>query len=152
MARKTKQITIQNEGRDKGKHFLITEMSAALGADWVLKIFSILGPTLAEQDQDILKQGMAGLARIGLKSILRIPQERSKPLLDELLGCIQRIEDVRHPFPRLIVIDPLNPDGDDIEEISTFYFLYGEVFELMTGFSLAAWIVESQAAALADQE
>lgn len=153
MSRKTKMFTVpgtfadERGFRDCGKTFQITEMSAARGAEWATRVFLAVANTNVDLPPGVIGSGMEGVARMGLRALFSIPYERASPLLAELIGCVRRVEDPRHPFPRTLVIDPGNPDGDDVQEIATTFLLYGEVFELMSGFSVAAWIAESQAAA-----
>lgn len=147
MARNTKIVVVPQEGRDKGKQFLITEMSAAQGAEWATRVFLALANVNVDLPDGVIGAGMEGMARIGMRALFKIPYAQARPLLNDLLSCVKRIEDARQPFPRPLVIDPANPDGDDVQEMGTYFFLYGEVFEILTGFSIAAWIADSQAAA-----
>jgi hypothetical protein len=150
MARNTKVVTVSAPGRDQGKHFLITEMSAVQGTEWAIRVFLALANANVDLPDGVIVSGMEGMVRVGLRALFKIPYEQARPLLADLMRCIQRVEDLRHPFPRALVADPGNPDGDDIQEIGTSFFLQGEVFEVLTGFSIAAWIAESRAEAEAE--
>jgi hypothetical protein len=126
------------EGRDKGKHFLITEMSAAQGESWAYRAVLALMNSNAEMPKDFEKTGMAGLAQMGIRGLVGLPWFVAEPLLEEMMSCVQIIPD----FPKYKIPRPLNPDAGqenhDIEEIKTRMELRLEIFKLHVDFSQAA--------------
>ena len=137
--RRQKSVTIDAEGRDKGKTFLLTEMSAAAAEDWAARAFLMLAHSAIDFPVGIQNTGMAGIAEIAhLLGGVQFPE--LKPLMDDLLGCVQRVEDPNRPFPRAI-------DNEDIEEVSTRQFLRREVIDLHVNFLLGATILNLIAAA-----
>ena len=132
MARKHATIRISKEGRDKDKVFYLTEMPAMQIEQWATKI--LLGAIKggATIPEGIENQGLAGLVYIGLNAVTKIDYNEAAPLLREMLECVE------------IVPDPSKPDfrrsdiANDIEEVATLVTLREAIFELHTGFSLAA--------------
>lgn len=136
--RKTKEVLISAPGRDKGKLFQITEMSATKAENWAMRAFLAMNRNGVDMPADIQMAGMIGLAFVGIKSLVSMKFEDAEPLMKEMMDCVTY-------FP-----DPKNRDifrgfgsqypmvEDDIEEVSTRAFLKSEVFELHTGFTFAA--------------
>lgn len=132
MARRTAVSVIDADGRDKGKRFLITEMSASQAERWAVRAFLAMGATGIEIPDDIKEAGLAGLAALGVQAMGFIPFEAAEPLLAEMFDCIQFVPDPANPtFTRPLI-------EDDIEEVATRLKLRKDVIELHTGFSLAA--------------
>lgn len=120
MARKVNQFTVEKEGRDKGKTFVITEMSAVQAHEWATKaIFAILN-TGIDMPDDLAQMGLPGLAVMGIGAIPNIPHAVAKPLLDELMTCVQiKVEKTtRALYP------------DDFEEVTTIFDLQREVLSM----------------------
>lgn len=130
--RKTAMIPIKEAGRDKGKVFLITEMSAEQGEDWAMRVLLALMQSNVQVPEGFLELGMAGLAEMGLKALSGITWGLAKPLMEELMSCITIIPDSRKTH----VSRSLVPD--DIEEIATRAKLKWEVLHLHVDFSKAA--------------
>jgi len=103
--RKVIDVTITEDGRDKGKTFVLTEMPASQ----------------AEKVGQRMAFAMALAASSGDAS-------RLEALMDEVMRCVQ----VRPDPARPEIIRPLVED--DIEEIETRVRLRREVAELHTGF------------------
>jgi hypothetical protein len=131
MARKTLTYAVQNDGRDAGKHFLLTEMPASQAERWAIRAFLAMAKGGIELPDGIEQSGMAGIAKAGLGLLLKIPYEDALPLLDEMMGCVQIIP---NPNNRSVVRDLLE---DDIEDVMTRFKLRKEVFGLHMDFSLA---------------
>lgn len=133
MARKKLNFTA-TEGRDKGKNFTITEMSAMDIEDWAGEAFFLLIGAGVEIPDDVAQMGLAGLMTMGLEVLGRVPYKAAKPLLDRMLDCV-----VYHP-------DPANPNvtvsltqpGVEIEEVKTLFTLRKLVWGLHTDFLSAA--------------
>ena len=130
--RKEKDVTIVREGRDKGKTFHLKEMPAAQTVDWAYRALGAMTRTGLEIPQHIIDLGIAGVVAMGLKALFGVPFGEAKPLLDELIGCVTRIESAI-PQGRPLV-------ENDIEEPLTISQLHSEVLELHTGFSVAAYL------------
>lgn len=116
-------------GRDCGKKFRVTEMSAYQAQWWAVRAMLAGGKTV-DLPPDALDGGMAGLATLGVKFVFSLPADDAKPLLDELLACVQYVSDAG------VATAILTGDGSQIEDPQTFFKLYAKVFELHTGFSL----------------
>lgn len=126
MALKTKQITIEN-GRDKGRVFLITEMSAAHADNWAMRALIALANGGVDLGDLSPQQGMMGMAGVALDALGRLKADDAIPLLNELLGCVQIIPEGGRPRP-------LNMDFNDVEDFTTLWRLRKEVFALHTDF------------------
>ncbi len=128
MARSTKDVTITAEGRDKGKVFRLTEMSAAAGERWAIRAVLALGHAGYQVPDNFLGGGMAVLASIGFSALLRIDFHDAEPLLNEMMACVTCVTD-----PASGIVRPLI--DDDTEEVATRLFLRDEVAALHVGFS-----------------
>ena len=139
--RKTIDVTIDADGRDKGKSFKVTELPAAQAEAWAIRAMGVMFKSGVEIPESALSTGMAGIATYGIRSLLAGPYGDVGPLLDEIMSCVTRIE------PAIPNGRPLTPD--DVEEVSTRFRLRDEVIKLHTGFSPAAALLEMAAATLA---
>ena len=128
MARKTKPITIEAEGRDKGKTFLLTEMPSSQGQKWAMRALFAIANSGAEVPAEAQAEGMAGLVRFGFRALIGVEFANAEPLADELFGCVQIMTE--SGVARF-------PEEEDVEEVETRIFLHAEVFSLHTGFSFA---------------
>jgi len=133
MARRTQTITISKEGRDKGKVFVLTEMSADKSERWALRALFLLGSTGALLPDGAIDSGMAGIAAAGLQALFKIPFDLVEPLLDEMFECVQYQHNPGHPLQSLF-----KGDACQIDEVTTRLQLRTALLELHTGFSLAA--------------
>lgn len=119
--RKTLTVTIDDENRDKGKIFVVTEMDAWHAEKWAGRLLFAAMNAGVEIPDGISQAGMAGLATLGIQALTRIPFEAAEPLLDEMMDCVQI-----QPSPsvtRALI-------GDDIEEVSTLIRLRRETLKL----------------------
>ncbi|MEX3614235.1 MAG: hypothetical protein VB141_10900 [Burkholderia gladioli] len=123
--RKTATITIDAEGRDKGKVFVITELSAYDSEEWAGRALFALMNAGVEIPENIAEAGLAGVAALGIQSLTRLPFEAAKPLLDKMLECIQ-IQPSSSVVRNLI-------EGD-VEEVATLIRLRKEVLGLHLDF------------------
>lgn len=130
--RKTSNYTVEAEGRDHGKVFVITEMSAADAEDWAFRVMLALMANNVDLPEGFETLGMAGLAQIGLKSLSGLKHADAKPLLNELFRCVQIRTDPKNPQVIRDFID------DDTEEVMTRVNLRMEVLKLHIDFSQAA--------------
>lgn len=129
MARKTLNYTVTDEGRDKGKTFLITEMSASQAERWAMRAFLAMAQGGVEVPEEMVKAGFAGLAKYGLTMISKLPFDTADALMREMFECVTLKTD--SGFNRDLV-------EDDIEEIGTRLKLRLAVLELHGTFSKAA--------------
>ena len=125
MARKTLDITITDEkSRDFKKEFRITELDAERAEDWAIRAFmglSVGGVVLPTS----IPKTLPGLAMLGVQTLGRIPYEMARPLLNEMMSCVQVITSsgaVRKAA------------AGEIEEFSTLLELRKQVIEVHTGF------------------
>lgn len=115
------QITFNGVGgRDAGKQFQITEMSARAGHTWATRAILAMMSAGVEIPEDLADKGMAGLAVVGLKALGKVPPHVAIPLMDELLDCVT------------IVMPAATRKwiNDDFEEIATIFQLQKAVFSM----------------------
>lgn len=130
MARQTKVVVIDSEGRDKSKVFVITELPARQAQRLATRAFIAMARAGIEIPEEISQLGVAGIIQIGIQTLARMSFEEADAISNELLACVQ----IR-PSPS--VTRPLidnSSEGDDIEEVATRFRLIKEVYELHTSF------------------
>ena len=139
MARNTKVIQITSQGRDRGKTFVLKEMPADQAERWAFRMLLALASGGSKIPDGALESGMAGLAvtmpafiAVGLRSLAGLKYEDVRPLLDEMMECVQY-----QPPNGLPAQDLLDGEYGQIEEVSTRLQLRYEVLQLHVGFSLA---------------
>ena len=145
MARKTKPYRVETEGRDKGKLFLLSEMPSEQAEAWAMRALLALMDSGVDIPENAFELGMAGFAEIGFKALAKLKWEVAQPLLTEMFECVTIIPDPSKTH----VSRPLIPD--DVEEIATRLHLRMEVFELHTGFSIAAGLSTSPVAGMVNR-
>ena len=138
MARRTASVLINQEGRDRGDVFTLTEMPAEAATWWAIRALQLLVRSGTDVPPHLLSMGWAGFVTLGIGTVLgglgKAPPHDVKPLLDELLTCVTTLQkataqvEVRH-WPVI---------KSQIEEPTTFFQIYEEVVSLHLGFSLAA--------------
>lgn len=149
--RRTKLLTIKEADpnyRDNGKVFLITEMPADQGEQWANRFLLAMANAGAELPDELMNSGMAGLASIGVaasfaQALQKIKYETVKPLLDEMMACVQTRQLEQNPW--MAILSGVNCQ---IEEFPTFWTLRLAWIELHTGFSPGA-VAPTTAAPLA---
>lgn len=132
MARKEIYYTVEDNGRDLGKMFFIREMSATQAEWWAIRAGMAMARSGVELPDNFADMGIAAMAGTGLKMVSQIPPQEAKPLLDELMDCVQRVPDASNQNIKRKLIE------DDIEEITTRLKLRMEVFKLHVDFFNAA--------------
>ena len=121
--RRTEIVEIA-EGRDAGKKYQITEMSAEAAEWWAFRALQAIAGADAELN---LQAPLADMAAQGIKALAKVHPEQARPLLDEMMGCVQiLVPATQKPRPLL--------DGD-IEDVKTRFMLRKAVMELHLGFS-----------------
>ncbi len=132
--RKTKDVVITADNRDRGKIFTLKEMSAYDADRWANRALLALMNHGAELPDNAATAGLAGLAAAGIHALAKLPAETVQPLLDELLvKCVTYQHSPKVP-PQAIFLN----DACQIEEIPTFWTLRIAVLELHTDFLSAA--------------
>ena len=126
MARKETTF-VADTGRDTGKQFLITEMSASQAENWAFRVILAIGNAGIEIPEGLAAQGMSGLLAIGYMNLLKIPFEAAEPLLNEMMDCVQIIPSVN--VKRKLF-------EDDIEEVITRLQLRKSIWDLHMDFFL----------------
>lgn len=137
--RKTLTYMVDSEGRDHGKTFLLTEMSAVKAEDWAIRVMLALGASNVEIPEGALQLGMASLAEIGLKKLFAIDAAIVRPLLSELMECAEFVPNPQKPQVKL----QYPAFENQVEEAKTLLMLKWEVLKLHLDFSLAAGLSES---------
>jgi hypothetical protein len=141
MARKTLTYVVGSDGRDKGKTFLLTEMPATKAEDWAIRAMMALGAANVEVPDGALHLGMAALMEIGLKKLFAIDAPTLKPLLAELMECVEYVPNPQKPQVKL----PYPTFEGQVEEVATLLTLKWEVLKLHVDFSRAAGLSGSLA-------
>lgn len=131
MARKISRVTISAEGRDKGKTFVITELSADQGERWAIRLVQGLIQSGANISEDALHAGMAGIAAVGIGAIGGVSWATLEPLLNEMFDCIQY--EHKPNLPLQSIFPGVN---SQIEEMATRVSLRLAWMELHLGFSV----------------
>ncbi|KCB33735.1 hypothetical protein ACLQ9R_01465 [Bordetella hinzii] len=129
MARKQKTVTITEDGRDKGKVFILTELSAYEAEEWAGRALFALMNAGVQIPDNIAEAGLAGVATLGMAALTKLPYDSAKPLLDKMMACVE-IQPSANVTRRLI--------ADDIEEVATLLTLRKHVLGLHMDFSMAA--------------
>jgi hypothetical protein len=129
MSRHTRTITIEDEGRDQAKVFILTEMPATAAEKWATQaIYLLTQAGVPVSDEARAAGGMQALAATPLNGIgqLRALQD---PSLDAWWDCVKYLHKPNHP-PQ-----PIHQGAMcQIEEIKTIAFLRMEVLRLHTDF------------------
>jgi hypothetical protein len=130
--RKTAKYVVAEEGRDKGKTFIITEMPASKAEAWAVKAILALMEGNVQIPEGFENMGMAGMAEIGIRALSGLKWEVAEPLLNEMWQCVQIMPD---PARTNIIRDLIE---EDIEEVMTRIKIRLEIWNLHTDFLKAA--------------
>ena len=126
MARKEIPFIVETEGRDKGKEFLITEMSAWDADSLAQDIFRAMGDSnYSSIPRDVIAMGCAGLATVGLSVISASSPEVARQLRDRLMSTVDIIITNDGQRQQRKVNGSL-----DFEEVSTIRSLLDKVFQV----------------------
>ncbi len=116
---------VATKGRDQGKHFHITEMSAANAEAWAAQaLFAVMNAGVEMPDG----AGLADLMENWQGALARVKYQDAKPLLDEMMTCVKAIPTPSQPNIMRPLID------EDIEEVATRIQLRKAVLDLHTEF------------------
>lgn len=128
MARATLNYTVTDDGRDKGKVFVLTELPASQAESWALRSLLALMSGGVEVPAGFERMGMAAMAEVGIKALSQLKWEVAEPLLNEMWQCVQVMPDPARPHVVRRLIE------EDIEEVMTRVKLRAEIWKLHTGF------------------
>lgn len=125
MARKEIPFIVEEEGRDKGKEFVITEMSAWDADSLAQDIFRAMGESnYTGIPADVIAMGCAGLATVGLSVISASSPEVAHKLRDRLMATVEVV--ITHDGNR----NRRKVNGSiDFEEVSTIRTVLDKVFQ-----------------------
>lgn len=134
--RKIEEFTVTDEGRDKGKTFVLTEMDAMRAEKWAMRVLLLA----VQSGVDIpAVSGMAGVAIAGIQTLTRLRFEDAEPLLDEMMTCVTiRPAPTDRDPAKAMITRPLFPG--DIEEVGTIIRLREKIVDLHLGFSIADYL------------
>lgn len=124
MSLKSKTITIEG-GRDNGKKFIIHEMPAAKVDEWAMRALMALAGAGVEVPE--ANEGMMGLAKVAFSALGNVPYEKARPLLNELIDCVEYVPSGGTPRP-------IDLNIGDIEDFTNIWKLRKEVFNLHIDF------------------
>ncbi len=138
MARKTSTYVVEDEGRDKGKMFILNEMPSSQAEKWAIRVFLAMSRSGVDIPDDISSRGIAGIAIMGIKALGNMNFYDAEPLLDEMFSMISFVPDPNKPTIKrgYMGVGPLIED--DIEEPITRLKLRKEILMLHINFSTAA--------------
>lgn len=125
---KSKTITIDQEGRDKGRSYILTEMPALKAEKWARHAIAAMSREDLDARGEIQQLGMLGFVLVGMQALAGGKIDQVDALMDDMLPQIKIVEEA--------VTRPLGGDGD-IWELSTLYRLRKELIELHMGFTFA---------------
>ena len=130
MARKTKDLVIA-DGRDKGKTFLITEMSVIDADSWANRaLLAMLRGGVDVGNVNFADVNTAGgmleLAKVAIAGLGNMQEQIATDLLNELLGCAKIVPS--GGSPRDILLD------SDIESIKTLWQIRKEAIMIHIDF------------------
>lgn len=126
MARKEIPFIVEEDGRDKGKEFLITEMSAWDADTLAQDIFRAMGDSnYSSIPADVIAMGCAGLATVGLSVISASSPEVARQLRDRLMSTVDIVITNDGQRQQRKVNGSL-----DFEEVSTIRSLLDKVFQV----------------------
>ena len=120
MSRNTLIYTVQMQGRDFGKTFVLTEMAAKPAFNFAVRVAAAMINGGAPLPDDLKRSGWPALAVAAITGMRYMRADDVIEFGDELMSCVQKKEEkgVRPLF-----------EGD-IEEFSTYGLLQKAVFEL----------------------
>jgi hypothetical protein len=140
MARKTSTFTVQKEGRDNGKVFVLEELPAAQAERWAMRAFLALAKSGVNIPDDIARRGLAGVAMLGLQVLCGLSFTDAEPLLFEIMRCAQYVPDPTRPAVTL----PYPQFEGQVEEVETLLDLRMEVLKLHIDFFTIAARLKSR--------
>jgi hypothetical protein len=139
--RRIATVVVTTEGRDKGKTFKLTEMSADAAERWALRALLLMANAGAKLPEGTLENGMAGIAATlpgliiqGMRSLAGLTYTPEvEALLSDMMACVQFVPPGVGLPPQTL----FQGDACQIEEVRTRLFLRTEVLKLHMDPSLA---------------
>jgi hypothetical protein len=128
MPRAATTYTVTDNGRDKGKVFVLTELPASQAEAWAMRALLALTNAGVDIPVGFERMGMAGMAQVGIRALGGLKWEVAEPLLAEMWQCVQFQPDPSKPN----ILRPVFEE--DIEDISTRIKLRAEVWKLHADF------------------
>lgn len=126
MARKEIPFIVEDDNRDKGKEFIITEMSAWDADTLAQDIFRAMGESnFSGIPADVITMGCAGLATVGLSVISASSPDVAHMLRDRLMSTVEIV--ITHDGKR--TRRKVN-GAIDFEEVSTIRSVLDKVFKV----------------------
>jgi hypothetical protein len=133
MARTVQNYSIQDQGRDFGKVFRLTEMPAARAEAWAMRALLAIMQGNVDLPEGFERLGMAGMMQVGLvRGLMQLKWDVAEPLLEEMWSCVQIIPDPSKPNIVRNLIE------EDIEEVTTRVKIRAELWKLHGDFWKAA--------------
>jgi hypothetical protein len=132
MPRKTTRLTVSEEGRDKGKTFVLNELPADQAERWFIRALFAISKSDADVKPEMIAGGAATFAAWGIPALLQADYTDVEPLLDEMWQCIKYQHSPKVPLQNIA-------DGENspIEEVATRFALRVAVLQLHLGFFIA---------------
>lgn len=126
MSRKEIPFVVMENNRDKGKEFIITEMSAWDADSLAQDIFRAMGESnYTGIPADVIAMGCAGLATVGLSVISASSPDVARILRDRLMDTVEIV--ITHEGKR----NQRKVNGViDFEEVSTIRTVLDKVFQV----------------------
>lgn len=124
MARKTCRVTIEADGRDKGKTFVVTELPALDIERWTVRLVLALGKNGVNLPGVQADSGFAGIAGVLWALMAQVSPEEAETLMAKMLDGL-KIDEGK--IVRELVTD-------DVEEPETLLQLRMAWVELHAGF------------------
>jgi len=124
MARKTTRLTIESEGRDKGKTFVITELPALDIERWTVRLVLALGKNGVNLPGVQADSGFAGIAGVLWALVAQVSPDEAESLMATMLAGL-KIDEGK--ITRDLV-------ADDIEEPETLLQIRMAWVDLHSGF------------------
>jgi len=124
MARKTSRVTIDEDGRDKGKTFVVTELAALDIERWTVRLVLALGKNGISLPNVQVDSGFAGIAGVLWALMAQVSPEEAETLMATMLEGL-KIDEGK-------IIRELM--ADDVEEPETLLQLRMAWVDLHAGF------------------
>lgn len=126
MSRKEIPFIVTKEGRDKGKEFIITEMSAWDADTLSQDLFRAMGDSnYTGIPADVIAMGCAGLATVGLSVMSASSPEVAHMLREKLMATVDIVITDEGRRNQRKVNGPL-----DFDEVSTIRDVMDKVFKI----------------------
>ena len=123
MARASKTITIEAEGRDRGKVFRLEKLSPVALEDWIARTLLAMGKARLEIPENFRTMSGIDLITVAIDNFGKLVWSDAKLLLAEMLACVSVPDESAAGGFRAMV-------EDDIDELATLLQLRSEIVQL----------------------